>query len=93
MEVGYAARRQVKAPLSTPRQLLGKKAYEKKGRHDFIKKVKKKNKNKKQVLSGALTNALVDEAAFRRAGFFPLPPPCRVQLKAAPQPQSLICCC
>lgn len=47
MEVGYAARRQVKAPLSTPRQLLGKKAYEKKGRHDFIKKVKKKKQKQK----------------------------------------------
>lgn len=38
-------------------------------------------------------DALVDKATFRYASFFPLPPKGRVQLKAAPQPQSLIGCC
>ena len=44
-------------------------------------------------MSWSSADALVDEAAFGRAGLLPLPPPGGVQLKAAPQPQGLICCC
>ena len=64
------------------------------GRRDFIRKVKKKKKKaQKTEISWSLTDALVDEAAFGCTGLLPLPPPGRVQLKAAPQPQGLICCC
>lgn len=47
-------------------------------------------KTKRRLFSA---DALVDKATFGYAGFLPLPPQGRVQLKAAPQPQSLIGCC
>lgn len=45
---------------------------------------KKKKANKTEVMSWSSADALMDEAAFGRTGLLPLPPPCRVQLKAAP---------
>lgn len=52
-------------------------------RHDFIRKIKKAN-IKTEVMSWSSTDALMDKAAFGCTSLFPLPPPCRVQLKAAP---------
>lgn len=74
---------------------LGQRSCQKRGRCDFIRKVKNNKKQTPQntVRSWSSADALVDEAAFGRAGLLPLPPPGRVQLKAAPQSQGLICCC
>lgn len=87
----------VSSSLIIKRSLLGRplgqmSRREKRERYNFIRKIKK-SIQKTEVMSWSSTDALMDEAAFDCTGLLSLPPPGRVQLKAAPEPQGLICCC